>query len=125
MSELPGLALAAWGLFSRRGFHDGDLIGDWLDDAEDRGYDIARIGPVDTHDVLCRLVTEHLIPKIPYPFTIYRVSTSHNPIRVDTWQGREWDISATEPREVENICVMLPGSAVLDAIWAIKAGSNA
>lgn len=111
------LYLPASGLFSKWGFCDGDVVREWIGDAEDSDLIGPRQLDGDTHAVLIQLVTEHLLPLLPGPFTIRHIETLHNPIRVDTWRGEEWDDYAKNaPAEVDDIAVSVPGRLVLRAL---------
>lgn len=120
----PDLILRAEGLFSTHGFYDGDLIYDWVDDAEDAGCDVdgmrEKFDGFRDHQVLRSLVHEHLLPLIPGDFTVYGlVNTRHNPIRIDTWRGREWDSCNGPPAEIQHICAVVPGRVVADAVRSV------
>ncbi len=111
------LYLPASGLFSKWGFNDGNVIWEWIGAAEDSGLVELHQLDVDTHVVLIQLVTEHLLPLVPGPFTIQHIDTIHNPIRVGTWRGEEWDDYAKDaPTEVADISVAVPGRLVLRAL---------
>lgn len=117
-TPLPTLRLSAFSLFSKWGFSDGEVLGDWLRDAEDAtGRDLRAEWKTDQHKALRELVKQHLLPLIPGPFTTRDIETSHNPIRVEVWRGKEWDDYAdNEPPEVEGIGVTVPGDLVLAAL---------
>ena len=112
------LYLPANGLFSKWGFTDGDVVGEWIQDAEDAGLiEPRQRWDIDTHPILRQLVTEHLLPLLPGPFTVYAVDTIHNPIRVGTWHGEEWDDYAKDaPAEISDLGVVVPGRLVLRAL---------
>lgn len=111
------LYLPAAGLFSKWGFSDGGVVWEWIGDAEDSGPIEACQLDVDSNEVLIQLVTEHLLPLVPGPFTTYHIDTIHNPIRVGTWHGEEWDDHANDaPSEVGDLSVAVPGRLVLRAI---------
>ncbi|GAB2633968.1 hypothetical protein ABI214_14555 [Prescottella soli] len=111
------LHLPACGLFSKWGFHDGGVVWEWIGDAEDSGLVEPNQLDVDTHTVLIQLVTEHLLPLLPGPFTTCHIDTIHNPIRVATWRGEQWDDYAENaPPEVADITVTVPGRLVLRAL---------
>jgi hypothetical protein len=68
------ITLFADNLYSKWGFHDGDILNDaW--------YALGLSG--DRHEVLCQLVEERLLPILPHPVKTERISTCHNPIRVE------------------------------------------
>lgn len=123
MKELPTLTLHAESLFSKWGFCDGDMIGDWLDEVDDSGRDIRRHLGIDYHRVLRYLVRTYLLPLIPGDFTLCDISTAHNPIRVNTWRGEEWDDYADDaPAEVADTCATIPGSVVAEILERERRG---
>lgn len=114
--SLPDLHLSAQSLFSKFGFGDGQLVQEWLWSAEDAGMCITQWMGHDDHAVLAQLVIDYLVPVMPQPFTLRRIFTSHNPIRIDTWHGADWDDYATAPVEVRDIAVTVPGRTVVDLL---------
>ncbi|MFC9995777.1 hypothetical protein [Nocardia sp. NPDC127526] len=114
--SIPDLHLRAECLFSKFGFHDGEQVQEWLWAAEDAGICITQWMGHDDHAVLAQLAIDHLAPLLPEPFTIRRTMTSHNPIRIDTWRGEDWDDYAEAPAEVHDICVTVPGQTVIDLL---------
>lgn len=123
MKELPTLTLHAESLFSKWGFRDGDMIGDWLDEVDDSGRDIRRYLDVDYHRVLRHLVRTYLLPLIPGEFTLYDIETCHNPIRIDTWRGEQWvDFTTDGPAELADIYVEIPGSVVAEILERERRG---
>ncbi|WP_234551460.1 hypothetical protein [Rhodococcus qingshengii] len=114
------LDLFAFSLFSKWGFDDGGLLLEWMFDAEDDesidfSYDDIRAA--DHHAALVELVTAHLLPLIPGDFTTYVTSTSHNPIRIETWRGQDWDdYRADPPAEVADITATVSAAAVLELV---------
>lgn len=108
--------LFAPSLFSKWGFNDGGLLLDWLFDYADDA-DVDRLSKSDYHRALRKLVREHLAPLLPGEFELCDIETSHNPIRVRTWHGQEWDDYADDaPPEVEHIVAEVPGELVLAAL---------
>lgn len=71
----PTITLYARDLYSKWGFHDGDIL-------QDAVHNLGLQG-VRHKDVLCRLVEDKLLPALPYPVKLERIDTCHNPIRVD------------------------------------------
>ena len=106
------LFLPAFGLFSKFGFNDGGSVGDWLLDADE-------YRPVSEHAVLIELVKTHLLPVLEaagHTFTVTEILTSHNPIRIATWYGEEWDDYADAPESVKDMYVEVPERDVWAAI---------
>ncbi len=132
---LPEVTLDATSLFAKHGFRDDDVLWEWIEAVDAADYDIfnyfrnirgnagltaarARVWSPDHHATLCDLVREHLFPLIPCEFTTY-VTDSHNPIRIATWRGREFNYFREDvPTEVIDIVVTLPGTTVLAALTA-------
>lgn len=112
------LTLHAEGLFSKFGFGDGDALGEWWWDEFDK-----PLPCVDEHLVLRELVLTHLLPLIPGEFTVRDIVTSHNPIRVDTWRGQEWDdYSLDPPPDLGQIDVAIPPDVVVQLVEAMTTG---
>lgn len=112
--------LNASDLFSKFGFNDGELIGDWLFD----NYE--QISDVDDRAVLVYLVRRYLLPKLAdHTFTVDELVTNHNPIRVGEWEGAVWDDrSGAVPEVVADVSVTFPGSYVFEAIDSIGEGKS-
>lgn len=70
------LRLRAYGLASKFGFGDGDII-DYF--CEDNNIDLQER---DQHDVLIKLVRTYLLPLIPH-VQVYEIGSLHNPIRCE------------------------------------------
>lgn len=88
-------------LLSKWGFGDGDVINDWWWDT----YDEPLPDQASHHDVLRRLVREHLIPAIEaagHTIEVCDIETIHNPIRaekvdaspIDDYRGDHGDLLA-------------------------------
>jgi hypothetical protein len=108
------LVLRADGLLSKWGFNDGDEP-DWLLDAlDERGLTY----PADWHEVLWRLVNEHLLPALDQRVELVRIQTNHNPARASTVKGEDvsglWTSDAATCLTPKSVTV--PLEAVLDAI---------
>lgn len=118
MSEpFDGLVLRSDGLLSKWGFNDGDEP-DWiLDILDEHGLD----HPEDWHEVLWRLVNEHLLPALDQRVELVRIETNHNPVRASTLNGEDvselWTSGATTCLTPKSITV--PLGTVLDAIRAV------
>lgn len=118
----PALILYSSGLLSRWGFNDGDLPEGLADYLDDHG-----VAYPDWPPVLCRLVTEHLLPAVRehHDVEIIIFSTHHNPIRavlvdgasVDQW----WPELAGGP-PMTPACVAVPYSVVAAACGAAVPG---
>lgn len=70
------LRLFAYGLASKFGFGDGDILEYFCED-----NDIDLQGR-DKHDVLIKLVRTYLLPLIPH-VQVYEIGSLHNPIRCE------------------------------------------
>ena len=70
------LRLFAYGLASKFGFGDGDILEYFCED-----NDIDLQGR-DEHDVLIKLVRTYLLPLIPH-VQVYEIGSLHNPIRCE------------------------------------------
>jgi hypothetical protein len=116
------LLLFAVSLCSKWGFADGDLLTsdpyyEWL--LQDLGVDQRRPLFMFQHEVLCDLVEKYLLPLLPVPVTVERVSTSHNPIRATSIDGQPWDSGTGEHHPaLQNIYARVPWPAVLAACRA-------
>ncbi|MEU8899645.1 hypothetical protein [Nocardia sp. NPDC048505] len=122
----PDLRLAAQDLFSPFGFEDGELLRHWLTKAAAAGCDVRRwwcnacsaerLWVIDLNEVLCELVRTHLVPQIPGEFTLREIGTSHNPIRIESWHGRDLSGGKNVPPEAAGISVTVPGHVVRQAM---------
>jgi hypothetical protein len=123
ISRAPKLHLHAENLFWKSGFGDGDILFDWIwDFADAKGIEPPTAWLDNDHEVLRRLVREHLLPLIPGEFTVYDIETIHNPIRISTWRGVEWkDYRAHAPDEVADIEAIVDAAAV---VVAFERGSH-
>lgn len=70
------LRLFAYGLASRFGFGDGDILEYFC---EDNNIDLQER---DEHEVLIKLVRTYLLPLIPH-VQVYEIGSLHNPIRCE------------------------------------------
>lgn len=108
------LTLHSDGLLSKFGFNDGDLTDELADWFEAEGIDYARVA---WHQVLCRLVREHLLPVLDQAVVVYEIGTIHNPIRAATVDGvdvsdlDEADLPVLTPDHVD-----VPYAVVLQAV---------
>lgn len=92
-TQPPTLTLFTESLFSKWGFNDGDLVGDFLlehleDDLLD-GY-----SKVDEHRALRFLVRAYLLPALAAggaDVEVYDIETIHNPVRARAVNGVELD----------------------------------
>lgn len=87
MSERP-FYLDARSLLSKWGFGDGDAFDDWWWDT----YDEPPRPNAD--DILYALVAGYLMPALRdagHDGELTRIETSHNPVRLETLDGREVD----------------------------------
>ena len=118
MSAPNDLTLSADSLFYKSGFYDGDVLFDWAWDwAEADGSRPPDSWFKNHHDALCQLVRVHLLPLVPGEFTVYEVETIHNPIRIETWRGKEWDDHTVDaPAGMEEISVNIPAAVVTAAL---------
>lgn len=107
--------LDASSLASKFGFNDGDI----LDDVLWAAYGETLFGVEENeeehlrfdHEVLARLVEQHLLPLLP-PTPTMRIGTIHNPIRVETDTDAA-DVSASAVYiEVEDQTVVAMAEAV-------------
>ncbi|WP_262058532.1 hypothetical protein [Streptomyces sp. STR69] len=80
----PHLTLFSADLLSKWGFNDGSDPDVWLDYCEANHVDYNEVDfPLTT------LVRQHLIPALNQAVTVCDIETSHNPIRVDSIDGRD------------------------------------
>ncbi len=89
-----------WGLLSKWGFQDGDLLFDVL---YDQGIDLPATSHDDLrrspeHELLISLVRDYVLPAIDQDVDVYEIHTIHNPIRARTVAGQRVDDHA-EPDE--------------------------
>lgn len=70
------LRLFAYGLASKFGFGDGDILEYFC---EDNNIDLQER---DEHEVLIKLVRTYLLPLIPH-VQVYEIGSLHNPIRCE------------------------------------------
>lgn len=70
------VTLKADDLYSKWGFGDGDILRNAFDDMNLGGIELE-------HETLCLLVEDKLLPILPRPVKTDRISSIHNPIRVD------------------------------------------
>lgn len=85
------LVLTSDSLLSKWGFNDGDepdALLDRLDAIGWTGGDGYLPGDV-WHTVLCRLVREHLIPRLDQDVDVTILETNHNPVRAHTVDGAD------------------------------------
>ncbi|MEV0470223.1 hypothetical protein [Streptomyces prunicolor] len=80
----PHLTLFSADLLSKWGFNDGDTPDAWLDYCEAHHVDYNKVDYP-----LTALVRRHLVPVLDQAVTVCDIETSHNPIRVDTIDGRD------------------------------------
>lgn len=66
-------------LLSKFGFGDGDMLNDLLFDS--------GISLDNEHDLLIKVVREHVLPAIKQQVVVYEIKTIHNPIRADSIDG--------------------------------------
>jgi hypothetical protein len=82
-------------LLSKWGFNDGADPDEWWDYCEAHGAD-----PSDLDFPLIEVVQRYLIPRLNQAVTVAVIETSHNPIRVETIEGRDvteaWHSSRAE-----------------------------
>lgn len=99
------IRLSVEDLRSKWGFADGDLLDDLLDEGGvefpkggwlfDGVFDVHAYG--FSHCVLIDLVEKLLLPALPRKVRTYRVSTLHNPIRLEDGE----DVSGMEEAYVD------------------------
>lgn len=85
-------------LLAKWGFADAELLNDFLrnngfeqlDEESDEWYQFSR-------RVLCEVVERYVLPEIQNDIKPYRVTTSHNPVRVYEVDGRRVDEPDIEP----------------------------
>jgi hypothetical protein len=61
-------------LRSKFGFHDGDILSDFL-------FDFPKLWDLE-HDVIFALCKKHIEPRLPDGVEMYRIHTHHNPVRL-------------------------------------------
>lgn len=86
------LVLSAASLCSKWGFCDGDILSEDVSDrwlSEEFGRDWWT--SIKHHTLLCLLVERHLLPLLPAGVETYVIGGCHNPIRVKSVNGEEWD----------------------------------
>lgn len=84
MESPDHITLHPFGLLSKFGFEDGDVIFYFM---SDRGLDLERL---DHHDLLIAVVERLLIPRLDQTVETYVIeATLHNPIRARTVDGEE------------------------------------
>lgn len=77
MTEGASIDLHAWGICSKYGFHDGDIL---FDLRVDEHIDLKGI---DEHLLLIRLVKDHLLVAMPFHVEIHdEYGTHHNPAQL-------------------------------------------
>lgn len=79
------LRLHSSDLLSKWGFGDGDVLAQWWWDVYDEEP------PKNDHDLLYVLVTQYLLPllrKEGYDVQVYRILTTHNPVRAEYINGK-------------------------------------
>lgn len=83
------LVLTSEGLLSKWGFNDGDEPDALLDllDATGRTDPDGWLPGKVWHRVLCRLVREHLIPRLDQRVELVVLDTGHNPVRARSVNG--------------------------------------
>lgn len=72
------LHLHAQSLASKFGFMDGDIVSLFC---EENNIE-SELKDKDSHDVLIKLVREHLLPLVSH-IEVFEISTMHNPIRCE------------------------------------------
>lgn len=116
------LVLWAGSLCSKWGFEDGDLLWNepyagWL---ERDGVSLAN-----DHPALCALVERFLLPVLPVPVVVERISSCHNPIRATMIDGVEWDSHTADAHPALNdFSVHVPWSEALAVIISTNMGSK-
>lgn len=90
------LTLFSHSLLSKWGFDDGGTPDAWMDWCDSQCIDWPRLD-----FPLVALVRQYLVPAIEQDITVVDIETSHNPIRVETIDGKNvrhiWTGLADEP----------------------------
>jgi len=134
---LPPIELWAPSLF-KFGFRDGDLIQYWVNDVYDNhriwlwdplrevagvtGGLQRRLWSPNWHAALWELARTRLLPLLPGTFDLQLSlnDNSHNPTRIETWNGTEFCTRDDEPAELTDIGAAVEGHAVLDALVTVS-----
>lgn len=116
------LVLPARDLCSKWGFEDGDIL--WNEPYASRllrdGVDLK-----DKHPALCALVERFLIPALPVPVVVERISSCHNPIRATMIDGVEWDsYTADAHPALKDFYVHIPWREALAVIISTNRGDE-
>jgi hypothetical protein len=84
------LTLDSQSLCSKWGFHDGDMPDHIMAWCVENGIETHV---VDWHEVLHKLVHEHLLPALAehHDVEVYHIVTNHNPIRASRIDGADID----------------------------------
>jgi hypothetical protein len=78
------LTLLSHSLLSKWGFNDGEDPDAWLDWCDRQGIDWSQLD-----FPLVALVRQYLVPAIEQDVSVVEIETSHNPIRVETIDGKD------------------------------------
>lgn len=78
------ITLFSRNLLSKWGFNDGDDPDEWWDYCERHGVDASTLD-----FPLVEIVQRYLIPRLDQLVTVAIIETSHNPVRVDTVNGKD------------------------------------
>lgn len=107
-------ALHAECLVSKWGFDDGDGLQHYLYDLKD--LDLINDVP-ERDEFLYRVVSRYLLPELErrgIKVMIYKISSSHNPVRTDTVNGIEIDQRSGEaPDCLRDIEVRVPRNEIV------------
>jgi hypothetical protein len=114
---MSDLTLFAFGLLSKWGFGDGELVDDWWWEEFD--------GPPPVEDALEQLVEQLLLPVLTehgHTFEAYRIGTTHNPIRLRVLDGEPIDDYAYN-RQLDDIYVTITPTQARLALQPAEAAS--
>jgi hypothetical protein len=117
----PTFTLDADSLLSKWGFGDGDALSDWWWDNFDED------APFNDHDVLHALVLAHLVPAIRnagHEVEVEFIETIHNPVRADTFDGRQVNHHLSSPWCIEPPVVVQVTRSQIEAVVVVKRGDE-